>query len=342
MSALFCILPIVLLRYYKRNTMVVFYFMVTFFIVLAGFRDPESQYNDSHNYLTLFNYGGTYLLKHVEIGYALINLLVMKMNLGFQWVILITSSISMIAIAWAARRSEKNEAAVLILFYILTYFFYNFNAMRQMTGVSILVLGYTFLKEERIRVFLLCLLIASLFHKSCLIAIVCLLFYKKETFFQPITVFTCIIGSLVIGFLNITPTILSGMADLFPRYLNSDMNKNIAEGSFSLSKIALSAFYIYMYSFLDKKDLYLKIVFVGIVLFNLMSYSGGAMRIAYAFTPAQALLFAGYKNNDDSTRVADYEKYEYLIYGYALFVYYYMLLNSVGLQDYQFCDGRFF
>ena len=134
------------------------------------------------------------------------------------------------------------------------------------------------------------------------------------------------------------------MADLFPRYLNSDMNKNIAESSFSLSKIALSAFYIYiyMYSFLDKKDLYLKIVFVGIVLFNLMSYSGGAMRIAYAFTPAQALLFAGYKNNDDSTRVADYEKYEYLIYSYALFVYYYMLLNSVGLQDYQFCDGRFF
>lgn len=91
MSALFCILPIVLLRYYKRNTMVVFYFMVTFFIVLAGFRDPESQYNDSHNYLTLFNYGGTYLLKHVEIGYALINLLVMKMNLGFQWVILINA-----------------------------------------------------------------------------------------------------------------------------------------------------------------------------------------------------------------------------------------------------------
>ncbi|MFS2676233.1 EpsG family protein [Parabacteroides distasonis] len=316
--------------------------MEAFFIVFAGFRDPESQYNDSHNYLTLFNYGGTYLLKHVEIGYALINLLVMKMNLGFQWVILITSSISMIAIAWAAKRSGKNEAAVLILFYILTYFFYNFNAMRQMTGVSILILGYTYLKEERIRAFLLCLLIAFLFHKSCLIAIVCLLFYKKDTVFQPIMVFACIIGSLVIGFLNITPTILSSMADLFPRYLNSDIDKTVAESSFSLSKIALSAFFLYMYSFLDKEDLYLKIVFVGIVLFNLMSFSGGAMRIAYAFTPAQALLFAAYKNNEDLMWVLDYEKYEYIIYGYALFVYYYMLLNSIGLQDYQFCDGRFF
>ena len=342
MVILFCVLPIIVLSFYKRNTKAVFYFMVAFFVILAGFRDPESKYNDSHNYLTLFNYGEAYLFERMEIGYALINLLVMKLKLGFQWVILLTSSISMFTLAWAAKRSEKNEAAVLILFFLLTYFFYNFNAMRQMTGVSILILGYTFLKESRIKTFLICLLVASLFHKSCLIAIVCLLFYKKDIVFHPMFVFFCIIGSLIIGFLNVTPSVLKNLADLFPRYLDSDMDKNVAENSFSFSKIALSTFFMYMYSFLDRKDLYLKIVFVGIILFNLMSYSTGAMRIAYAFTPVQALLFATYKPNEVSTLATDYDRYEFLIYGYALFVYYYMLLNSTGLQDYHFCDGRFF
>ena len=342
MTIFFCILPIIVLTFYKRNSRTIFYVMAIIFIVLAGFRDPLSEHNDSHNYFTLFKYGEGFLFKHVEIGYTLINVIVMRLNLGFQWVIIITSSISIFTLAWAAKRSEKNEASVLLIYFLLTYLFYNFNAMRQMTGVSFLILGYTYLKEERVKNFLLCVFIGYLFHKSCLIAIVCLLFYKKSFVFQPTFVFVSILVSLIIGSLNITPTFLSYIADLFPKYLHSDMDKQIFQNSFSLSKLALSAFFMYMYLFLNREDLYIKIVFVGIVLFNLMSFSAGAMRIAYAFTPAQALLFALPKNNYECDNDLEYNNYELYIYGYCLFVYYYMLLNSVGLMNYKFCNGNYF
>lgn len=336
MLTLFLIFPLIFLTCYKKNSFVVFILIVLILAAIAGFRNPLDEYNDSHFYLMWFEAGEAYL-ENTEPAYALINFLAMRMGLGFQWVLIITSSISIAILAWASKRSGRNAIAVLMLYFLLTYYFYNFNAMRQMTGVSFLLLGYTFLNEEKVKPFLLCVVVACLFHMSCMVSVVCLLFYRKEITFHPILVITCVLASLLIGSLNLTYSLLNSMSSLFPEYSGHLDGGVISENSFTLSKFALSLFYIYIYTQIKLDDLYLKVVFVGIVLFNLMSFSVIAMRLAYAFTPAQALLFASPKLTSAKMKKTNIV----LIHGYALFVYYYMLLNSIGLMSFKLCDGEY-
>lgn len=334
MTIIFSLLPIILIANYKNKSTIFFYLFIIFLILIAGLRFPEDQSNDTHNYLAAFETAKNNIESlNFEPAYSLLNIIAIKFNLGFQGLLIIISCISTLSIAWAGKRCTSNSYIVIMFFYLLTYYFSSFNAMRQFTGISILILGYTYLKDYKVKYFLLCTLIASLFHLSCCIALLCLFFYKKELKFNPTIVNTLIIFSLIIGSINITPRLLGIVEFLFPKYISTYSSDIIYGSSFSLSKLALSFLFIYLYSQMNKSNLYLKIVFIGIVTFNLMSFSTAAMRLAYNFTAAQCLLYAApeYKNNKKMN--------EAIVLGYTLFIYYYMLyFNISGVLDYRFCN----
>lgn len=337
MTIIFSLLPIILIVNYKNKSTIFFYLFIIFLILVAGLRFPEDPNNDTHNYFAAFETAKSNIESlNFEPAYSLINVVVIKLNLSFQWVLIIMSCISILSIAWAGKRCGKNNYTVVMFFYLLTYYFSSFNAMRQFTGISILILGYTYLKDYKVKSFLLCVLFACLFHLSCFIALVCFLFYKKEFKFSSTAVNCLIILSLIIGSLNITPRLLGYIEFVFPKYIGKYSSELLYGSSFSFSKLALSFLFIYLYSQMNKSNLYLKIVFIGIVMFNLMSFSGAAMRIAYCFTAGQCLLYA----------IPEYTKKtilnETIVLCYTLFIYYYMLyFNISGILDYKFCDSKY-
>lgn len=338
MNIIFLLIPLLLIINYKKDSKIFFYLFVIALIIIAGLRNPLSEENDTHNYFEAYELAKSSLDNiQFEIGYIFINAICIKLHLGFQSVLIIMSSISIIFVTWAAKRCGKDGFAVLMFYFLLTYYFYNFNAMRQMTGISIVILGYTYLRDKKKLIFILCILAATLFHKSCIVALLCLLFTNDKKEIPSTIANICIIFSLIIGSLNITIQFLPIFQEIFPDYIGNYSDYKAASNSFSISKLALSILFMYLYTQMDRKNLYIKTVFLGIVLFNLMSFSTAALRIAYTFTPVQALLYATstFKTNEKLNKS--------IIIIYSLFVYYYMVYyNYSGVLDYEFCDFKYF
>lgn len=341
MTEIFFLLPLIFLTYlyFVRNNegKGFFILMILFLFIAVSFREPTCKYNDVHNYLRNYKYGLKMVLNY-ELFFAYLQVVLINFKIGFQWLLIITNAISLLVLSFAICRSDKKIVHVLALYYILTYYFIGYNVMRQMLGVSFVLLGYTYLNEEKVKKFVVCVLIAFFFHHSCIFTLVCLLFYKKDVFFNHVHVCFWLIVTFLLGAIKITPLVLNKLSWIIPYYVRDDLSKYAEGTNFSLSKIMLNLMFMYMYTRIDNRNLYLKIVFVGILLFNLFAYSD-SIRIAYGFTTAQIFLYADTKDEINSFKTLD----KVIIYGYALFLFYYMFCNNiVGVQNYEFCDGKYF
>ena len=334
------LLPIFLVLFYNKGRVKLSYFLSLILFIILGFRDITTGNNDGENYYSLFLLGEDYMTEHnVELFYVLINSFLIKYGLSFQWVLIVMSFISIACIFYAAHRSTRTEFKVIVFFVLLTYYFYNFNAMRQMTSISILILSYTYLYDKRIRAFLILVIVASLFHKSSLIALLLLFFYKDKVQFSHPVASLLLISSFIIGGFNLAAPLLGQLEVLFPeKYLARANEETIVGSSFSISKLLLTVFFIYIYGKIDKRDLYLKIALLGIVLFNFMSFSVVALRIAYPLTTAQILLYS----STPFVKVKNDKQLNLIILAYAVFLYYYMLVHNIsGVLDYKFCGWGF-
>ena len=338
MVDLLFIIPLILVIVLYRNKtgenkFFIFLFMA-FLFVLYGFRSAYGEANDTHNYLTVFTYGEEYMRTFKEPGYSWINVWILRKGLGFQWVLVIMAVIYCISLFWAAKRSDRKTIEVLIFYFLLTYYFYAFNAMRQMTALNILLVGYTYLYDKKWIKFIICVLCASLFHKTSLIVLPFVVFSFINLKFNNVFVCATLLLSLVVGSQNITATWLGFVADWFPDYVSSDVESSAVGSSFSFSRLTLTFFFMYIYCVSKEKNIYLSIVFIGIVLFNLMSFNTAAMRIAYTMTPVQALLYADCLKQKMFTK----QSRNYIII-YSFFLYYYMLLNNISdMLNFEFCN----
>ena len=292
--------------------------------VVMGLRNIDFV-GDTHNYLTIYTYGNRFMLENVEPTYACICMLAQCFNLGFRTVLIVMSIISIGAMAFAIRKSTKNVLLALAFFILLTYYLYNFNAMRQMAAVSIICLSFTFLKERKNKQFVILVLLASTLHFSSLIALFALYFSKYRKVPYLVVVLITVL-SFFIGGSNLTLHLSDFFAILAPKY--SMPSDTISENSFSLTRLLMNVFILYVfYHGRVKENLYSSLAVIGIILFNLFSYSGAAMRIAYPFLIVQVLLYSSriFRNN---------KPFSVMCPLYAIVIYYYTTarISSVLLQ----------
>ena len=297
--------------------------------IVGGFRDV-SVGTDTENYARLFDsYGSDVSMMHhaTEPLFLLIQFLVAEMGGGYEIMLLIIMAVILGTIHFYARLVSKSSLYVILSFFLLYFYFYSFNTMRQYMGIGFCLIAFYYLSKKRVKRYFLFIFIAFLFHATALVGLFAYILNKiklnkkKQILLLSIT--------FVVG---LTPIVQQGMAftlHFLPDYLYQYiLESEKARAGFPISRFLLTSYAIALVALLKEKTLYVKLLMLGICLLNLFDFQPVIGRIAQYFTiiqiaiiPNISVLIKRKKNAKALKRVS---------YIYMLVVWIYLLLNNVA------------
>lgn len=315
-------------------------FLLLFLIIVLGMRPFEGLANDTENYMTIYSYGIEFIKEHLadEPLSAYINILFISLNASFQWVLLTFAVISVTSVYIACRVANLNTFKGLILYVLLSYYFYTFNCMRQMTADAVLLIGYAILitnnytKSKKVIIYCLVVALAAQIHKSAYIAliIVPIFYFDIKLSYKMFLVIS--IGTLIAGALPGTIQLVQALSKIIGTYAVPE--KYGFRLTVSPSKIAMTLFYMYLYKKSNTNDIILKTVVLGLFLFNIMGFSVATMRSAYTFLVCQVLYIS--KINLKVQYLKEQHDVSNFAILYCIFIYYYFYMSNISdIQNYQ-------
>ena len=105
----------------------------------------------------------------VELGYRVLNFLFGRITHNFQFFLTFVAFLSVIPVWLFYKREVHNSMLAIVLFLGLAPFSLYFSGLRQVIAMSLGIPALYFTKVKRIIPFLICVIIASLFHLSALV-----------------------------------------------------------------------------------------------------------------------------------------------------------------------------
>lgn len=196
--------------------------VIVILTLFLGFRGPTVGL-DMGNYHKFFIQAKestfSFLCSHYdfELGFKILTKLMTFIFFDFRFYILIISIISMIGIYNFIKNYSKNYFASIYLFITFNYFIYYTCTLRQCLAISILLLSFAFLKEQKLFKYVITVLIASLFHKTALVFLLLPLFKfvritpKRVIYYISFCIILFAVKNPIIKFLTAT---------IYDQYLN--------------------------------------------------------------------------------------------------------------------------
>jgi|GEM_PF-4840101 len=105
---------------------------------------------------------------NIELGYRLLNLISRKMDMGVNFVFLISSIIIIFNIVKAAKKSETDITLFIFLYFCLYYFSHNYNVLRHGIAASFILVSIVEAKNSNYKNMILNLIFGYLFHRVTL------------------------------------------------------------------------------------------------------------------------------------------------------------------------------
>lgn len=214
-------------------------------IVVAGYRDVEVA-SDTGNYpMTVFEsrrYFQFDLFSLIEPLYAFLGYLTYKINGNFNTLLLITH-IVIVGSFWLGFWRMRKYVPLWMASFFFCFLFFNMSLQlsRQSIAVGLVFLGFTFLIERKLWVFLLYILIGSLFHRSAIAAIILVpfIYMNNNKFILQLIMYGSVISLFCFTY------ILS----LFTSFLAFEKYESYAEGGdyegmLSSSELILRLFFL--------------------------------------------------------------------------------------------------
>lgn len=109
---------------------------------------------------------------HFEVGFRLLIKVISYITDNYQWFDIITSCIILVLLFWAIDRDSNDIALSYLLFVISGMYIYSLSGIRQYIAISILMFGFKYIYENNFLKYVICVVIASLFHTGILATIV--------------------------------------------------------------------------------------------------------------------------------------------------------------------------
>jgi len=289
----------------KKSHATFFFFLSTFVIIfVTGFRDitvgtdtefyAEWFYEIDSN-LPLLDNILLYIIDY-EPGYVVLNHFLAGLNVSFT-----IASLTYAVIIWFfiyKSFSDTKEILYLSLFFFITtgFLFFTFNGIRQAIAVSLIFYSLRYLLKDKSLIFLLIVVIASLFHFSALLLSSLLLINKLKKVnlkFLSIMLFSSLLlpGTLFYG-------LVFKIASIFPFYASYFERINAANTGFSFGVFyqMLLGFVLLAYykSVANTKIqiLVFHLSFIGAILYNLFYGSALLARFYIYFIFFQNYAFA--------------------------------------------------
>lgn len=154
----------------KKNKIFLIVVFLEFFLILAV-RKPISDMIKYCEYYSVFGKmsWGELLNFEWEKGYTFINKILYMINPSTRFFIIVTSAFSLIGPYVFIKNYSKNYLMSTLMFVAMNFFGYYYYVIRQVMALSILLVSIRFIKNKKFVNFLICVLIATLFHKSSIL-----------------------------------------------------------------------------------------------------------------------------------------------------------------------------
>lgn len=235
----------------EKNKSIVLFFLIMF--ILLSLRNIKCGIDlTNYNYFFKVNSKMTFdmLIEFYgingEILYHLFNKIISLVTNDFQIFLTIVAAICMIPIAILYKKESQNPILTIGLFLTVAPFSMFFSGLRQSIAMAIVIIAFKFIKEKKIVLYIIMILIASGFHQS---AIIMLLLYPL--YHAKITKkWLIVIIPLMIMIFILKNQIFSAIVLLSSRYAER-YNVITSTGAYSIL-ILLILFDIYCFAFTDK------------------------------------------------------------------------------------------
>lgn len=148
--------------------------------------------NDYANYYREFLYIQSGQESYTDIGYVLLNKLVIALGLDFQFVYVFISLIGYGLLFWCIRKYSENFAISIVLFFSIGYFYLlGLNQIRQFIALVIVFYALSLIPNGKFLTYAVLVGVASLFHFTALIMFPCYFILKlkpKLSYYVVLTV----------------------------------------------------------------------------------------------------------------------------------------------------------
>lgn len=279
-------------------------FLCLCLILLAGLRFYVG--SDTHNYVydftvmpNLSNLSEYHRLdSRYQFGWDAYVCVIKSCFKNFVFVQLITASIVNVVIFWFIKRNTANVFIAVMFYFILNYFEYNMEIMREAIAVVLGLLAVAFYEKDRKLYFILLLVLAFEFHISAIILLL-IPFMAKIKYSRKLIVITILL-SVIVPFLF---TQISGLAKLIniftasdPEYLLHYLNQSMDNSRNIFYYLELYVSYLIIPIFclvtLKKNAKYTGMIIVFIVVRCLGMFTYAFYRFGNYFAPFYWLLLA--------------------------------------------------
>lgn len=238
-------------------------------VILAGCRDITIGSDTIAYPMTVYKNASNYefsLVGLIEPLYGFLGYIVYTLDGGFNMLLFITHLIIVSAFYIGFWRL-KNQVPIYMCMFLFCFLFFNMSLQisRQAIAVSLVFLGFTYLKEKQLKIFLFFIVLATLFHKSSLMAVLIIPFvFWKKTKFEYIIIITCILMIFLYDYTLSHVALLQGLDKLEAYGTGEDY-----KGKLSYSEFILRLFFL-SFLFFKADSKHVLLMFISELLINLL------------------------------------------------------------------------
>lgn len=306
-------------------------FCVSFLLLLVvgGFRDITVG-TDTQNYADYFNGYGIEVFDMYHISepiYLLIQYIVARIGLHYESLVFLYMFVTLSALFYFAMKISTKPIVVILCYYLLYFYFYSFNTIRQALAMVFVLFAIYYLERDNKKNFFIFSLIAMLSHTTAIISFVVLLIKRIKLSNRAFAF--CTLATFVIGITPIVKFAVSSFFSFLPGYLYSYIvDYDSRELGFSLSRCMLTLYCFALLRLSKRSSLYIKVFAFGICLLNLFAFQPIAARIAQFFTISQIAIIPNLYNLIKKRKY--YYPLKWASYAYMFILFVYLLSGNVG------------
>lgn len=211
------------------------------------------------DYMEYYNVYNGYKQNYFEVGYYYCGLLARILGLNFFWFRLIIISITLILMRDSILKYAKKPGLITLL-YMIHPFLLQCIQIRNALSIAIVIYSLRYLTEENLKIkkFVICILIATLFHSSAILYFIILLdIYIRPKYIVPMSVGMMLIFEGMFGaYKNQIVQILTKIThnDKIAYYLNVDENRMFTNSMILYFIIYFMCIAVFLLFYNEKKD----------------------------------------------------------------------------------------
>ena len=244
---------------FNKKPKVIFILSGVILILCATFRSSyinmdTDTYINYYNTVPSFKYLFQYNNYYFEKGYVFLNMLISSLGLNYRFFLLIIATISLSFVLVTIYRYATYPFLILFIYFTNFYFLNELLIMRTGIAFSIIFFALKYLKDNK-KKYILFVIIASLFHRIALIALLPIIFMKLNIISKKKFILISIIAAFFLGRIEIITFIINNFKSVLPlKILYYFINYEYTESSYRRLFLFLPIFLYFLKNFNKYKN----------------------------------------------------------------------------------------